>query len=356
MRRSLSATLFWLAVLLPPAATGEAGAASPYVVDGIALGASFAPGREYQCSASEQFPEYTWCQRKRQEKAKPGAFGATTSILRSRGGSIAYVEREIRPAFFAGNDIKTEIKRLSTRHGAAARETWLRGRPDLPSAVIAVWGALELEEIDGNSVSTLDTQELASGSVIVDHLGDIARSQELGLPIYRLTGGPGYLWSASSGRDGRGHLRFLAIDPAALAVPTEVADAAATTTASAEAPQRESAPAASRDLRPFLIPQPTSVLPAEAGTQTMPQSGEQSIAVKHRADPEHARAAQAERLAAQERDKARLAWARFEAEKAAYDARDRIKWIVIASLLALIGILALLQMMTRRGIAADASC
>src|SRR5713101_6179300 len=128
-------------------------AASPYVVDGIELGASVPSSREYRCGPSEEFAEYTWCQRNRQEKGRRGTLSSTNSILHGRGGSVAYINREIRPAFFAGNDIQTEIKRLSARFGAPARETRLPAREDLSHAVIALWGSLQLEELDGKSLS-----------------------------------------------------------------------------------------------------------------------------------------------------------------------------------------------------------
>ena len=53
-------------------------------------------------------------------------------------------------------------------------------------------------------------------------------------------------------------------------------------------------------------------------------------------------------MAAAEKEKARLAWARFAAEKAAYDSSTRVKWTIGASLLILLAVLALLQSMTRR--------
>ena len=52
-------------------------------------------------------------------------------------------------------------------------------------------------------------------------------------------------------------------------------------------------------------------------------------------------------MAADERGKAQLAWARFEAEKAANETTDRVKWTVIPLLLVLIAIVTLLRMMTR---------
>jgi hypothetical protein len=340
----------------------EANAASPYVVDGIALGASSQPPREYQCSPSEQFAEYTWCQRKRQERGRRGTFSSTNSILHGRGGSVAYVNREIRPAFFARTDIQAEIKRLSARFGAPARETRLPEREDLSIAVIALWGSVQLEELDGKSRSALETGALSQQSLLVDHLGDVRQSLQLGLPVYHLNGGPGYLWSGASDRSGRGHLRFLAIDVAALAATKDIAASTPTKDAGALAAIKDAAAAkttknagalattkdggalaATNDLRPFLTPQPTSIVPNDAGKQSGSQTKDktqQTIVQKTRMD--------AERMAAEERTKARLAWARFEAEKAAYEARAKVKWFVVASLFILIGVLALLRVMTRQ--------
>jgi hypothetical protein len=55
----------------------------------------------------------------------------------------------------------------------------------------------------------------------------------------------------------------------------------------------------------------------------------------------------AERLAGEERERARLAWARVEAERAA-DARTRLTWTVVAAFFMLSAIILLLQMLKRR--------
>ena len=52
---------------------------------------------------------------------------------------------------------------------------------------------------------------------LVDFLDNIQRSAKLQLSIYRLEGGAGYLWAASFDENGRGHLRFSAVDAASLA-------------------------------------------------------------------------------------------------------------------------------------------
>jgi hypothetical protein len=48
--------------------------------------------------------------------------------------------------------------------------------------------------------------------LLIDFLGDVARSANEGLSIYRIDGGPGFLWAASFDQNGRGNLRLSAID------------------------------------------------------------------------------------------------------------------------------------------------
>jgi len=336
------------AVLIDPAQ-----AASPYVVDGVALGSSFHRTRQYECSPSRQFAEYTWCRYSRHERTRKGTFSSRTSLLHSAGG-VAYVSREIRPAFFGDNEIPREIERLTEKYGAPAQKLQLAEREDFSEAVVVVWGSLSLEPLQKNERAALKAAGGSAHTLIADHLGDIDRSLRLGLPIYRLKGGPGYLWSASADDEGRGHLRFLAIDAPALtgtkdvqAGPGEPAKAA-----SGLAGVREVPLPADKDLRAFLAPQPTSMLPIEAakfrpvGGKDTPQ---QSVIQKSRVDADRARLAEAERLADEEREKARVAWTRYQAESAAYQTQAHLIWVVVASLLILGAIVALLRIMVREG-------
>jgi hypothetical protein len=52
--------------------------------------------------------------------------------------------------------------------------------------------------------------------ILVDFIGNLTDSARRGLPIYRVTDGPGFVWAASFNPQGRGTLRFFAIDPSAL--------------------------------------------------------------------------------------------------------------------------------------------
>jgi len=195
--------------------------ASRYVVDRLALGGRLQPDsaayREYQCTPSEQFPGFTWCQKQRQEK-RPGAITFANSILHSQDGTAVYLNRSIRPATFERGEFEKEIDRLSAKYGEPARVMRMTSAVGLDAiAVIAQWGQIELEPLNAD-----DLADLASGKDViqgfrVDYLGDFVRSAKLGLPVYRVAGGAGYLWAASSDQKGRGHLRLVATDASAYA-------------------------------------------------------------------------------------------------------------------------------------------
>src|SRR5262249_19771385 len=148
--------------------------------------------------------------------------GSTTSVLHGREG-VAYVNRVIQPAFFSRNDISTRIKRLSEKYGAPTREIRLPGGEDISRAVIVTWGSVQLEKLEPKYLAALASYQMSAYGLLLDHLGDVQRSLRLGLPVYRLQGGPGYVWSAAADRRGRGHLRFLALDGPALLGDRDVA-------------------------------------------------------------------------------------------------------------------------------------
>jgi hypothetical protein len=318
-------SLFLAALVLLLAPAPGQGASFP-AVDGVRLGNRFAPGREYKCSASEQFAPLASCRRTRQEKGRQGRFTSTTTILHGQGGTAVYVNREIRPAFFAPNDIQTEIQRLSARLEASPREMRPPEKDDLPAALIAIWGTLQLEELDRAAVE----EARASGeSLLVDYLGDIARSLELGLPVYRFKSGSGFLWSASE-RGGRGHLRFLVLDAAALTAAPGTAQAAAKSEMTGSLPGE-------------ALKEKSNAKPIQTKVHSEPFAAE-----KARMETERNRILVAERIAAEERAKARVAWARFEEQRAAAEARARMKWMLLIALATLVAVLALLRVMRRR--------
>jgi hypothetical protein len=102
--------------------------------------------------------------------------------------------------------------------GEKAQIVYMPQRPGLPNALIASWGKVRLEELDPVSLSVVASGGSPSKGILVDFLGDFARSARSGVPVYRVTGGAGYVWSASYDHVGRGHLQFFAMDPSTISM------------------------------------------------------------------------------------------------------------------------------------------
>jgi hypothetical protein len=242
------------------------GTASSYVVDGLALGARVDPEspayRGYQCSPSELFPDFTRCQRtqKQQEGGTRRSFEATSSTLHGRDGKAVYINRYVAPWSFDRNAIQDEIKQLSSKFGERAREMRLPLREGVQTAIIAVWGKIQLTELDADAVSILASGESPRKGLLIDYLGNLRRSAQLGLPVYSLNGGPGYIWSASVDRNNRGHIRFLTVDPSALSPAAPASPATAAQPGPSEIAQAETAEKTNVDAEPApVVPEKTSV-------------------------------------------------------------------------------------------------
>jgi hypothetical protein len=198
-------------MLLGAALPGASLAAQPFVIDGIVIGGRFRAERDFRCRPGEGL--LVRCQRQRQDGGSRGSFSATDLVLH-RDGVPLYVSREITPAYFSGSDIASEIKRLSTRFGERARVLRLPPREGLPSALLALWGKIDLDLIEQGEALT--AAAATRQPTVIDYLGDPRRSVELGLPVFRLGGGAGFLWAASHDESGRGALRFLTLDASQL--------------------------------------------------------------------------------------------------------------------------------------------
>jgi len=189
---------------------------SPYVVDGLSLGDQVAVGsdayRRYHCGPSDRFSGFTWCHKEETKRDGRHEVLLANTILHREDGKAWYVNRYIEPAFFKPNDVQDEINRLSAKFAQPATEYRMPPRQGLPNAIIAVWGKLQLEPLDTNDVATVATGGATKG-LLVSFLGDVQRSAKVGVPVYRLKGGPGYVWAATFNSNGRGVLRFLTADP-----------------------------------------------------------------------------------------------------------------------------------------------
>jgi hypothetical protein len=194
---------------------------SVYTVGGVALGATVqsesSAHREYKCGPSDQFDGFTWCQKTRKGKERRGSFNAIYSILHSPHGVTVYVNRYQEPAFFGASEADDEIQRYSRKIGESPRITRMPHRAGFPNGILASWGKVELEPLDNDSIKALAKgRRPSTKGYFIDFIGNFARSAKEGLPVYRLSGGAGFVWAASYGRKGRGTLRFLAVDASAI--------------------------------------------------------------------------------------------------------------------------------------------
>ncbi len=216
--------LKWVAFLGVPLSFSPTAFAqrSSYVVDGVALGSQVNfhsdAYQQYQCMPSE-FPGLTWCHKEKTEGTRRGEVNSSNTILHKSDGTVVYANRYIEPAFLNAKDVRTEIERLSAKFGQPARQLRMARRETLPDAVIAVWGTIELEQLDAVDVSTLASGGSPHRGILISFLGDLRRSARLGVPVYRLAGGSGFVWAAAFNKEGRGVLRFSTIDASQIAPP-----------------------------------------------------------------------------------------------------------------------------------------
>jgi hypothetical protein len=193
-----------------------AGQVPTYAVEGIALGSRVtfdsSMSREYKCGPSEQFDGLTWCQKTHRGSERRGPFEATYSILHSKDGTVVYANRYQQPAFFDAIETEREIQGYSRKFGGSPRITRMPHRSRTSGAIMATWGKVELELLDRDSIKLLGEGKSPKKGLLVDFLGNFARSAQEGLPIYRMIGGAGFVRVASFDQNGRGIVRVAVVD------------------------------------------------------------------------------------------------------------------------------------------------
>ena len=96
-------------------------------------------------------------------------------------------------------------------------------RGGLPDGLIAVWGKITLEPLEQESIKILADGKGPRKGLLIDFLGNFARSAKEGLPIYHIDGGPGFIWAASFDQKERGTLRQTAVELSGFSPPSDPA-------------------------------------------------------------------------------------------------------------------------------------
>jgi len=92
-------------------------------------------------------------------------------------------------------------------------------RSGIVDGLIAIWGKITLTQLDQESIKILADGKSPKKGLLIDFIGNFVRSAKEGLPIYRIDGGPGFVWGASFDRKGRGTLRLAAVDASGFLSP-----------------------------------------------------------------------------------------------------------------------------------------
>jgi len=307
-------------------------APTEYAVDGLAVGTQLNFGSasygEYTCRPSDQFDGFTWCQKTRKGKERRGTFSATYSILHSRDGAAVYVNRSQEPAFFGANEADNDIQRYSRKIGELPRITRMPRRAGFPTGILASWGKVELEPLDKDSIEALtEGRRPTTKGYFIDFIGDFKRSAKEGLPIYRLSGGAGFVWIGSFDQKGRGTLRLTAVDASALA-PTTTPKPPAETVENPKA-QDAIANTDSQLLRTEAEKEPADKARIDAERAREDAEKARDEAVRAKADIENA--------VATERAKVNAVLAQLQAEKGAAKAKARaMEFVAYGAIIGLI--------------------
>ena len=210
-----------------------------YVINGLSLGGNVQVGStnylDYACAPSQRYAGFTTCQRQTAERSRRRRISESTAFLHNAEGSAIYIEQKLEPVVMDDDDARDEISRLSESYGQARLLPVLDARGK-PNGVIASWGTVSLQPLQADRRAELAAGADEAPGMVVDSIGDPQRSAQLGLPIYEVGGGAGYIWAASWNGRGRGTLRMLAIDASKLPGAVE-AKAAEPAVAAAEPPK-----------------------------------------------------------------------------------------------------------------------
>ena len=141
----------------------------------------------------------------------------------STGTRTIRINRSQEPAFFNAKEAELNIQQYSRKIGESPRIMKMPHRSGLPDGVIAVWGKIALEPLDQESIKILADGKSPKKGLLIDYLRNFTRSAQEGLPIYRIDGGPGFIWAASFDQKGRGTLRLAAVQVSGFSPPPDPA-------------------------------------------------------------------------------------------------------------------------------------
>ena len=115
-----------------------------------------------------------------------------TACLHSRYGTVVYASRYQDSAYWRDDEVEEDIGYYLRELGEAPTFLTMPTRDELPNAVIATWGKIVLEPVDGASQKILAAGKNPKIGALIDFLGNYELSTKNDLPVYRVSGGAGF--------------------------------------------------------------------------------------------------------------------------------------------------------------------
>jgi hypothetical protein len=211
-------------------------------------------------------------------------FGLTTQSM--SGGSVFYINRAQEPGVSNPKEAQHELQQYSRMIGETPLVMKMPRRNGVPDGLIAIWGQVKLEQLDQESIKRLADRKGLKKGLLIDFLGNFVRSAKAGLPIYRIDGGPGFIWAATFDQKGHGLLRLAAVDASRFVTPSAeqppTAQLPAATSEASETPQPEASTTTVK-VQPEVADDATTIADTEKA-KAAPEEGQSEATTDEKAN------------------------------------------------------------------------
>lgn len=188
------------------------GSAYPYSVAGLKLGDRPLSLDDYQCEPSVVMENAFWCQKSARNTSANGNATISDKLLVSNRQGIRFASRYVEPAFFQPGEVTDEVTRLRARFRDQGRMTVYGAGGRNPPAVLVTWGDIVLRQLIPSEMDAIRSNTFKARGFYLDYMNDPLLSAQRSMPVYQISGGPGFFWISNSDDTGVGSLRFGMID------------------------------------------------------------------------------------------------------------------------------------------------
>lgn len=195
--------------------------ASEFKVESLVLGQSINRSsnfyRSLKCTPSSLFINSFWCSKSIPiRNRRLGRYSKNYSLVHNEYGEITYINLEYRPAYFNSQDIDTALFNRERALGTPAKK--LRFNNNLPGSsneisIVHIWGDLRLAPLTSNEKFLLANKQSPKAGILFHTSSKSLRfAASNNLPVFKVQGTRGYVWQATYNSEGKGTLRFFAVN------------------------------------------------------------------------------------------------------------------------------------------------